>query len=65
MRSQSLINHHAMALAQAILAIVAPCLRPEEHRDAFELFFEEAKRTLLGYEEQAERMQRRISPSAN
>jgi dsDNA-binding SOS-regulon protein len=65
MRSQSLITDHAMALAQAILDIVAPCLREEEHREAFGMFFDAAKEVLLRYEEKAQRMYRRVKPSAN
>ncbi|MBN9120389.1 MAG: hypothetical protein J0I06_14735 [Planctomycetes bacterium] len=54
-----------MALGQAILDIVAPCLRPEEQRDAFEMFVTAAKAVLDSYEEKADRMRRRVKPSAN
>jgi hypothetical protein len=64
-RSQSLITDHALALAQAILNIVAPGLREEERQEAFGMFFDAAKEVLLRYEEKAERMHRRVKPSAN
>lgn len=65
MRSQSLLTDHALALTKAVLDIVAPCLREDERREAFAMFFEAAKATLLSYEEKADRMPRRVNPSAN
>jgi hypothetical protein len=60
-----LIHDHAMAGASAATNIVAPCLRDEEKREAFNLFYEAIKATLLSYEEQVSRMRRRIEPSEN
>lgn len=40
----------AVAIARAILDIVAPCLRPEERRDAFEEFYYAVSAGLEAYE---------------
>jgi len=65
MRSDSLINDHAIALAVSIMEIVEPCLREEEVREVFGLFYEACKAALTYYEEKADRMQRRLKPSRN
>jgi hypothetical protein len=65
MKNQSLQHDHAFALATAILEMVAPCLRGEEQRDAFDMFYEAAKAGFQHYEEQADRRQQRLGPSAN
>jgi hypothetical protein len=65
MRSESLLTDHALALAVAILDIVAPCLREEERKEAFGMFYTACKVTLESYESKAERMCRRVKPSVN
>ncbi len=65
MLSASLIHDHAMALATAILEIVSPCLREEERKDAFGMFYDASKAALTHYEEKSDRMQRRVKPSNN
>lgn len=40
----------AIAIARTILEIVSPCLRPEEHRDAFEEFYHAVMAGLEAYE---------------
>lgn len=65
MRSQSLVHDHAMQLAGAVLGIVAPCLREEERREAFELVYAGAVQALKRYEVKADRLTRRVRPSAN
>jgi hypothetical protein len=62
---KSLQTDHAMALAKAILDIIAPCLRDEEKRDAFNMFVETAKASFEHYEMMADRRTRRIGPSNN
>ena len=63
--NQSLQHDHAFALATAILEIVSPCLREEEQREAFNMFYEAAKSSLEHYEMMADRRMRRIKPSSN
>jgi hypothetical protein len=65
MKSQSLLHDHAFALATAILDMVAPCLREEEKREAFEMFYTAAKAAFESYETCADRMERRVRPSKN
>jgi hypothetical protein len=65
MKSESLQHDHAMALAAALLEIVENCIRPEERRDAFDAFYTAAKAGIESYELHADRMRRRVQPSAN
>lgn len=65
MQSQSLVSDHAMALAKVILEMIAPCLRPEEQREAFRMIYESTIATLSSYEKLADRMRRRVKPSLN
>lgn len=55
-----LIHDAAFRMAGELLAIIAPCLRPEEQRDCWEEFYTVAKRFLTEYEEQAARLRRRL-----
>lgn len=59
------IHDHAMAGAAAVLDIVAPCLREQERREAFNLIFEVMKATLTSFDDKVWRMRRRIDPSNN
>jgi hypothetical protein len=59
-------NETAFDLARSLLGIVQNCIRPEEHRDAFESFYETCKAAIERYEIQRQRMlQRLLHPSDN
>jgi hypothetical protein len=57
---QRLANEFLLRLARRALAIIAPCLREEEQRDAFEEFHMAFKEELLRYEEEKDRLQARL-----
>ncbi len=57
---QRLANEFVIRLARRALAIIAPCLREEEWRDAFDEFHVAFKEELLSYEEERERMAARL-----
>ena len=61
---QRLMNELVLSLARRALGVIAPCLRDEEHNDAFREFFEAFKEELLRYEEKRERMQTRLKGPA-
>jgi hypothetical protein len=65
MQSDSLKHDHAMAMARAVLEIVAPCIREEERREAFNLFYEACKAGLEHYELKADRIRKRLMPGKN
>ena len=57
-----LLRHDtAYELAKAILAIIQNCLREEEHRDAFDEFYEEIKQALIVHDAK----RNKITPSSN
>jgi hypothetical protein len=60
---QRLANEFLLRLARRALAIIAPCLREEEQRDAFAEFHTAFKEELLRYEEEKDRMQSRLKGS--
>ena len=49
----------AFAMATALLDIVRPCLRPEEHRDAFSEFYQVCRAGLDRFQHLEDRMARR------
>lgn len=57
---QRLANELVLRLARRALSIIAPCLREEEHRDAFSEFHDAFKEELLRYEDERERMLARL-----
>ena len=57
---QRLANEFVIRLARRALAIIAPSLREEEWRDAFEEFHMAFKEELLQYEQERERMAARL-----
>lgn len=63
--NQRMVNERAFLMAREMLGTVASCLRPEEHRDAFEEFYRSCKRHLEEHQVQVERMESRLRPSAN
>ncbi len=65
MINHRLVNESAFEMAKAMLATVQNCLRPEEHRDAFEIFYEQCRDGLLNFEAKRQRMQQRLRPSDN
>jgi len=54
-----------MAMAKAILDVVASCLHPDCHRDAFDEFVAICKAGVESYDIQRERMQKRLRPGRN
>jgi hypothetical protein len=60
-----LCHDAAFAMATALLEIVQNCIRPEEHKDAFNEFYRVALSGIEAYCIQAERMQQRLYPSRN
>jgi hypothetical protein len=64
-RSESPQHDHAFATAAAVLALFAPLLREEEHRDAFREIYTRVKAGIERYETQADRTHRQLEPGAN
>jgi hypothetical protein len=58
---QRLANEFVLRLARRALAIIAPCLREEEWRDAFQEFHEAFKEELIRYEVERDRMNLRLT----
>jgi hypothetical protein len=58
---QRLVNEFLLRLARRALQIIAPCLREEEYRDAFDEFFAAFKEELLWFEHESERIQARLA----
>ena len=58
---QRLQHDTAFALATVLLEIVENCIRPEEHRDAFDEFYEEIKQALIVHDAK----RNKITPSSN
>jgi hypothetical protein len=57
---QRLANEFVIRLARRALSIIAPCLREEEWRDAFDEFHAAFREELLRYEEERDRMRARL-----
>lgn len=60
--SHRLQHDCAWAAATALLDLVAPCLRPEEHRDAFDEFYTAVRAALESYEREVQQEGRRMFP---
>lgn len=58
---QRLANEFLMALSMRALGIIAPALREEEQREAFDEFHSAFKEELLRYEQARERMRARLA----
>jgi hypothetical protein len=58
--NQRLKNELVLRLARRALSIIAPCLREEEQRDAFDEFHAAFREEVVWYEVQAERMNKRL-----
>jgi hypothetical protein len=63
--NQRLLHDAAVAMAQALLDIVKPCLREEERLDAFSEFYIVCKAGVEAYEIQKSRMLTRLNPTRN
>jgi hypothetical protein len=63
--NQRLQHDAATAMAKALLDLVVPCLREEEHQDAFEEFYAVCKAGIEAFCIQQDRMQRRLRPMDN
>jgi hypothetical protein len=59
---QRLIHDCAHYTALDILHIISPCLRPEEHKDAYLEFLAVIAKRLAEFEEKVERQEKRIHP---
>ena len=62
--NQRVINQAAFLMAKDLLQTIQTCLRPEEHRDAFQEFFTICKNGLEAHQVQTERMEKRLRPGA-
>jgi hypothetical protein len=65
MANQRLIHNKSFEMARALLSTVQGCLRTEEHREAFECFYQTCKAGLEAYEIERERIQHRLRPMNN
>jgi hypothetical protein len=63
--NERLINGRAFAMAQELLDLIAPCIREEERRDAFEEFYAICKNGLLALCIEHDRMMQRLKPTSN
>jgi hypothetical protein len=63
--NQGLMHDTALAMAQAILDLVKPCLREEERLEAFSEFYIACKAGLEAFCIQQDRMRQRFSPNNN
>jgi hypothetical protein len=55
-------TEHALKMARKLVAVIAPCLRPEEQNDCLTEFVAICKDGIADYAEAAERMQARMRP---
>jgi hypothetical protein len=63
--NERLMHDAAMAMAQAMLDIVEPCLRYEERLEAIGEFYIACKAGIEAYEIQKARLQSRLNPTNN
>jgi hypothetical protein len=60
-----LIHDSAYAAAVSLLQSFSPCLREEEHKDAFDVAYETVKAAIEAYEIQTNRLEERLRPGKN
>jgi hypothetical protein len=65
MANPRLQHDAAFAIARACLNVVASCVHPSCHKDAWEKFYMIAKSCIEAYEIQADRMLDRLRPLEN
>jgi hypothetical protein len=65
MNNQRLQHDAAVAIAKACLDVVASCIHPCCHKDAWDEFYMIAKSGIEAYEIQADRMLHRLRPLEN
>jgi hypothetical protein len=63
--NQRSVNGRTFAMAQELLDLVAPCIREEERRDAFEAFYAVCKKHLEQFCIEQDRMMQRLKPTSN
>jgi hypothetical protein len=63
--NQRIQHDAAIAIAKACLDVVASCIHPSCHKDAWEEFYQVAKAGIEGYEIQNQRMLQRLLPCKN
>lgn len=61
--NQRLVNQTAFLMARAMLGLMQDLLKPEDLRVAFEFLFDSCKDGLALYDEERERMERRLHPT--
>ncbi len=65
MASQRPQHDAAVAIAKTCLDVVSPCLPPALRQQAWESFYQAAKRGIEAYELQVQHMQQRLHPNKN
>ncbi len=65
MSNQRLQHDAAEAIATACLDVIFPCIHVALHKQAWESFYEVAKRAIEHYEIHVERLRHRLHPSKN
>jgi hypothetical protein len=65
MPNQRLQHDAAVAIAKAYLDVIAPCIHPELHKQAWQWFYEVAKAGIEAYGVHVDRTQQRLHPSKN
>jgi hypothetical protein len=63
--NQRLTHDAAVAMAQALLAVVEPCIREDERLDALNEFYIICKAGIEAYDIQKTRMLTRLNPTRN
>jgi hypothetical protein len=63
--NERLVHDMAMLMAEELVKIVRPCLRPEEVRDAVSEFYAVCRGGIETYEIQRARMLPRLNPTKN
>jgi len=65
MSNQRFQHDAAVAIAKACLNVIASCVHPSCHKDAWEEFYMIVKSGIESYEIQTHRMLHRLHPSRN
>jgi hypothetical protein len=62
---RKMTDEMAFLMARELMGIVGNCLRPDEHRAAFEEFYEVCKRGLRAHDTLTDETHTRLGPSIN
>jgi hypothetical protein len=65
MANQRLQHDAAAAIARTCLDVISPCIHPALRQQAWESFYQAAKRGVEAYELQVDRMRQRPHPNKN